>query len=184
MKTPQFTKSAVLTAAVVIGIAGAGVGVSHAATAPENNRPANKLISALAQKFNLKEDDIQKVFEEQRGQMEAQHEQAAQDRLTKAVADKKLTQDQANAIKAKQTEMKAIMESLKDKTKEERAATMKTQMETLKKWATDNKIPKEYLPLGGPRMEHGYPGFRKGFMGHRLQNDNDGDDTQQAPQQQ
>ncbi len=169
MKNSKFATSAAVTAAVIVGIAGPGIAAStYAASTPGSANPGSKLITAIAQRFNLKESDVQQVFNDQHTQMQAAREQQEADRLTQAVKDGKLTQAQADAITAKQAEMKAAMESLKGKTPAERQVAMKTQIESLKKWATDNKIPQKFFPLsGGPRMGHGHQGFEKNAFGER-----------------
>ncbi|MBU0545918.1 hypothetical protein KKA13_01545 [Patescibacteria group bacterium] len=49
------------------------------------------------------------------------------------------------------------MMNAKDLSKTERNAVMKTQMESLKKWAVDNNIPEQYV------LFHG--GFGRGLFG-------------------
>lgn len=136
------------------------------------DNPMSKLVTAIAQRFNLNVSDVQQVFdeqkaqmdaqrEEQRTQMEAQREQIFTGRINQAVTDGKLTQDQAAKILAKKAELEAQKTSLEGKTKEERRTamtTMKEQMDSLKQWATDNNIPQEYLPFLGFGMGRGHGG--------------------------
>lgn len=135
----------------------AGVGLVNAQSSQTSG---SGLVDKIAQKFNLNKDDVQKVFDEDRASHEAEMQQKMDERLTKAVKDGKLTQAQADAIKSKLSEMKSFMDSLKDKTEDERHEAMKTKMDELKQWATDNNIPKGYMPMGhgmrggpGPRGE-------------------------------
>lgn len=160
MKISKKTKMFVAVA-FALGVAATGAGVIHAATTTANStNPMNSLVSAIASKFNLNVTDVQQVFDDQRAQMETERKQQAADRIKQAVTDSKLTQDQADKIIAKQAEVSAFMETLKDKTDTERDAAMKTEMDSLKQWATDNSIPMQYMMfLGG----HGGPG--RGF-GH------------------
>jgi hypothetical protein len=148
-----------VAAAFVIGAAVTTAGVIHAATTNSTANPMGNLVNAIATKFNLNVSDVQAVFDAQRSEMEAQHTQAATDRIKQAVTDGKLTQEQSDKIIAKQAEMKTFMESLKDKSETDRRQAMKSNMDSLKQWATDNNIPAEYLMFVG---SHGGPGM--GFM--------------------
>lgn len=137
-------------------------------TTREGGNPISSLIKAIASKFNLSESDVQSVFDDQRTQMESQHKQMEQARLSQAVTDGKLTQAQADAITAKQAEMQADREANKDsfgsKTEAERKTEMEAKKADLEQWATDNNIPKEFMPFGGGRTPGG-PGGHGGFKG-------------------
>lgn len=128
------------------------------------------LVKAITEKFGLNQAEVQQVFEEHHTQMQQQHQADEATRLSQAVTDGKLTQDQADKITAKRAELQAQRES--DKTKfesmsdSERQAAMKAKMDELKQWATDNNIPAGYLPFGGGRGGHGGPGgMHKGMGG-------------------
>ena len=150
-----------MTATVGIAtLAGAGLVNAHTSSTSSAD-----LVDKIAQKFNLNKDDVQKVFDEDRAAHLAERQQQMEERLTQAVKDGKLTQAQADAIKAKLQEMKSFMDSLKDKTTQERHEAMKTKMDELKAWATQNNIPNGYLPMG-----HGMKG------GMRPDHDGDGPD--------
>jgi hypothetical protein len=116
---------------------------------------STSIVEKIASKFNLNKAEVQKVFDEERTVHEAEHQQAMKDRLAQAVKDGKLTQDQADKITAKQAEMKAYMDSLKDKTHEERHMAMESKRTELEQWAKDNNIPTEYLGKMGGRGGHG-----------------------------
>lgn len=143
----------------VLALAAVG-GAILADTTSQPNNPMSGLVSAIAQKFNLNASDVQQVFDEQRGKMQEERQQEMQqkfaERLSKAVSNGKITQDQANLITAKHTEMQTFMKSLEGKTKEEMRTLRKAQMDSLKQWAQDNNIPMQYLQFGGG-------GFGKGM---------------------
>ena len=166
MKT--FTKIAV-TSVAIVGLMGSGVGVIYAASSTaKTGNPFSNLVSAIATKFNLNASDVQKVFDEQQQQMAAQRQATEQQRmktmLDKAVTAGKLTQAQEDLIVAKQTEVKTFTESLTGKSATDRQAAMKTEMASLKTWATDNKIPAQYAMFGGgPGMGLGRGGMGMGF---------------------
>lgn len=147
-------------AALIIGLSAAGYGAVHAATSSGTN-PMSNLVSAIAQRFNLNPTDVQKVFDEQRSQIQAQHEQFFTDRVNQLVKDGKLTQDQANKILAKKAELEAFEKTLAGKTPQERRDAMQAEMNSLKQWAKDNNIPLGNLLFGGMKMGH----FRNGHMG-------------------
>lgn len=157
------TKKTLLIGAIVaaLGAGALGVGTTLAAEeGRENPEFVSELVTAIAEKFDLDPEAVQEVFDEQaeshREEMQAQHEQAFEDRLAQAVEDGTLTEDQVDLILAKRDEMKAYAESLKDLEPEERKEAMKEQMEELKDWAEENDIPMEYVRFGpGPRGAHG-----------------------------
>ncbi len=118
------------------------------------------LIDKLVTKFNLSRADVQQVFDEDRAAHEADRQVEMKARLDQAVKDGKLTQDQEDKLIAKQQEMKAYMETLKDKTEDERRTAMKAKMDEFKQWITDNNIPSEYGMFG-----RGHGGHRGPDMG-------------------
>lgn len=89
-------------------------------------------------------------------------------RLEQAVKDGKLTQAQADLIKAKHEEYKTAVEALKDKAAAERQAAIKTLDEGLKSWAKANNIPEQFvMPLGrglGEGMGRGQGMGKRGGM--------------------
>lgn len=136
----------------VLGLAIFGVSSAFAATKSESVKPIDALVSTLATKFNLNPAEVQTVVDqvrtEHRATMKADHLTALTSRLNKAVADKKLTQAQADAIIAKANEMTSFHASLQSMSEEERRTAMKEHMNSLKQWAEDNNIPKEYALFG------------------------------------
>ncbi len=163
-----------VTSAVAVGAVTIGATAIHAASNPTTTtrqNPMTSLVTAISQKFNLSQTDVQKVFDDQqtqmRQEMDAKRAEEQKTRLAAAVTAGKLTRAQSDLITAKQTEMKTFMDSLKDKTETERQTAMKTKMDELKAWATTNNIPEQYAlgfggHMGGPAGEHG---GRGGFGG-------------------
>lgn len=152
-------KSLMVAGAVAtIGVAGiAGLGVASAAT---DSNKSDSLIDKIAAKFNVDKSEVKAVFDEERAEREAEHQQKLEERLSELVKDGKLTEDQKAKILAKHAELKAAMESeretLQDKTKEEVRTLMQQRQEELKKWAEENGIPIEYLPFAqGSPHKHG-----------------------------
>lgn len=148
-------------AALAVGLAGTyGYGVAHATSTTSDNR--SSLITKLAETFNLKKEDVQAVFDADRAERQAEHQQKLEERLSQAVQDGTITETQKAKILAKLAELKAKMEAnreaFKDKSPEERKATLQQQREELRQWAADNDIPMEFLHFGvrghGPGFHH------------------------------
>jgi molecular chaperone DnaK (HSP70) len=156
-------KTLILSAATLTVAAGTllGIGMAQAdETDLADARPS--LVQRIAEKFNLNQDEVQVVFDEFKGERQAEHRAKLEERLQKAVDEGKLTAEQRDAMLAKMDEMKNFMESLKDKTPEERKDALEQKHAELKKWAEDNDIPEGFRMFFGP---HGKPGHR-GPQGH------------------
>lgn len=139
--------------AAALTVAAAGIGSVDAATeSPEKTNPINGLVAAIASKFNLDLHEVQSVFDEQKNRMDAQRMKNFEDRLNNAVAAGKLTQAQADGIRAKQSDMEKLRTEMQGKTKEEIRTAVKAKMADLKQWAEDNNIPKGYMMMGGRAM--------------------------------
>jgi hypothetical protein len=135
-------KKHLVVAAVIAGVG--SLGIMGLASAASNAKP-NSLASELAQKFNLKQADVQ-----------SQHESKYEDRLAQAVKDGKLTAAQKDQILAKHKELINSMTALKDKAPAERKAAIEQQRKDIEAWEKANTIPAGYLG-----------GVDKGF-GHRF----------------
>lgn len=183
MKMPK-SSTLIAAGAIALGLTVTGIGVTYAATGSTGtgNNPMSNLVTAISQKFNLNQSDVQKVFDEQHAQMEVQHEQAFKDRLAQAVTDGKLTQDQSDKIVAKMAELKSQRDADKatfaSLTQAERQAKMQARAAELKQWAIDNNIPADFSPFNmggrGPGMGKGMGRMMHGGRGQ----DNDDDDAQ------
>lgn len=131
-------------------------------------KPFTGLAQAIATKFNLSEVDVQSVIDEamKNGRAEMKKNCPNENtRLTQAVTDGKITQAQADLIKAKHEELQTVrkdnMEKMKTMTATEREAAMNAEKESLQKWAKDNNIPEEFAGMYG-----GGHGRGPGGMGH------------------
>lgn len=155
-------------ASIIALTGGAGVLAATDATSTGTN-PESSLIDKLVATFGLNKSDVQAVFDQERTERQAEQQ------LTQAVTDGKLTEDQKSKILAKQQEMQTFMDSLKDKTMDERRAAMDSKRTELRQWVTDNTIPQAYarfvMGMGGPRGGHGGPGM--GGPGGRMHDDLD-----------
>jgi len=144
-------KSLMIAGAVAsIGLAGGAAGVKAVSAESDGS---NTLADKIAQKFNLNKDEVQKVFEENHAEKEAEHQTEIEDRLTTAVKDGKLTEDQKTKILAKLEEMRnsrPTPEEFDGKAEEGRREFKVEKHDELEQWAKDNNIPMEYLHPGGP----------------------------------
>lgn len=164
MKKQLIAAAAVAT----IGIAGLGAGVANAASSTSTNtNPMSGLVDAIATKFNLSKDEVQKVVDEQHATMQAERETQVKADVAKLVTDGKITQAQADAINTKRAELQktrdAKRDTMKDKTDAERKAARDAEKTALETWAKDNGIDTQYLKYV---IGHGGPGG-KGGPGHK-----------------
>ena len=132
-----------------------GLAVSKALA--EDSEFTPPIISRLAEKFNLNEDEVQAVFdavrEEHGVQMQEQMQQQREERLNQAVADGVITQEQMDALLAKWQEMH-----------EERNAERQQHRTEMDAWFESQGIDHEAL------MEYGGFGGRRGMggLGYRI----------------
>jgi uncharacterized membrane protein YhiD involved in acid resistance len=145
-------KVIIASSIAALGVTGlAGGAVFATANSTSGTDAMSGLVSAIATKFNLKKDDVQKVFDEQRTQMETQREQEVKDQVAQLVKDGKLTQAQADKINAKRAEL--VKEREANRTSEQNLtdAQRKTKMEerktALDTWFKDNNIDSQYVYL-------------------------------------
>jgi hypothetical protein len=134
--------SGAIVAAGLSGLVGAQV-----VNAASDTSGSQGLVDKIASTFNLNKSDVQKVFDEERQQREANREQKFEDRVNQAVKDGKLSQTLADQLIAKQKELATYRDSLKDKTPKERRDLMKVKRDELRSWAKQNNIS---LNLIGP----------------------------------
>lgn len=156
-------KLALLSGAIaIVGLS--SIAVLNVASAANQTNKEDTLVSKISQKFNLNKSDVQKVFDEEHLAREAEMKANYESKLTQAVKDGKITEDQKTKLLAKEAELHTYMQSLNDKTREERKTAMDVKRTELEKWAKDNGISNDYLPgpmggkgkmMGGGRGMHG-----------------------------
>lgn len=154
-------------AATTIGLA-SFVGVASAQT------ESTSLVDKLSQRFNIDKSEVQKVFDENKTQHQAERQQRSEAHLSQAVKDGKLTEEQKSKILAKQKELMSAMDSKRESMKSQRVAMankteaerqqlmeqhrteMDKQRSEIENWEKQNNIPSGYLGLGGPGGGHGH----------------------------
>jgi UTP:GlnB (protein PII) uridylyltransferase len=154
----RFNKGLILPAAVAVFTLGA-VATMSTVMAATSSTNSDSLAGKIAQKFNLNQSDVQSVIDQNKTDHQAARQQKIEDKLTQAVKDGKITNDQKDKILAKlqelQAERQANRDSLKDLTPAERKAKLEAKRAELKQWAKDNNIPDQFL-----RLLAGHPGPR------------------------
>lgn len=153
-------KKIAIGALSLVTVASLGMGVAaHAASSSTD--PMSGLVDKIATRFNLNKADVQKVFDDNRTEHDAQRTAEQKTRLDAAVTAGTITADQEKLITAKLAELKTARDNAKNMTDDQRKAAMKSERDSLKAWATDNKIPMNLLrPMGGPH--HGGHGPMNG----------------------
>ena len=150
-----------------VGIAGLTTfGIANAETSGDSgDSPMSSLVDKIASTFNLDKSKVQEVFDAERTEREAQHEQERTEKLQALVDDGKITTAQKAAIESKIKEMKAERqankEDPKDLTSEERKAKMEEKRTALETWAKEQGLELSDLKgilgggpgRGGPRGE-------------------------------
>lgn len=159
MQKPLIIASAAaLVSTLVVG----GSVMAQSASTPDS------LVDKVAQKFNLNKEEVKKVINEHQDELKVEHEQKYEERLSQAVKDGMLTEDQKTKILAKHKELMAKREAggdkredFKDKTEAERKQFMtqrRAKMDSLRteieKWEKDNNIPSGYLTPGSKGGKH------------------------------
>lgn len=166
-------KNSLLVGGAVISVGAASiasVGIAAAATNNTDTSGQSSIVDKLVTKFGLNKADVQKVFDEEKTTRDAERQQKTADKLAELVKDGKLTQEQADKLTAKakelQTTRQANRDAMKDKTDEERKATMDKERDAIKTWLSDNKIDEKYARfIFGGGHGHGGPGRPEGRHG-------------------
>lgn len=156
-----------LIATLVLGtLVTAGV-LSTGQVKAEESQPL-PIWQRIAEKFNLNQDEVQTAFEEGRGQKRGQRQIQREEKLGQAVSDGVISEDQKQALMAKQEEMKANRPEkgeFRNLSQEEREAQRETKRAEMQSWAEGQGIDLESLHdyMGGPegRGENGR-GMRPG----------------------
>lgn len=145
-----------VAAAAAVTIGGASIIGVNAVSA---ETPGDTLVEKIATRFNLNQDEVQAVFDEQRAEREAERATQLSERLQAKVDDGTITAEQKTTLEAKLAEMRDQHEASRDSdlTREELRDQHQEARDELQSWAAENNIPlDELLPLQGGG--HGGPG--------------------------
>ena len=174
-------KKVIISALILGAVALAGAYGISKVSANENGNAfgQNSIIQKLASRFNLNENDVKTVFEENRNEMQNKRQEECENRLSKLADEGKITQEQKGAIQKKQQEMRKENENrqaeMKNLSQEERKATQKNRQEErnkhqeeMKKWAEENGIDTEVLnQFMSGRINSDRGQFGGGFRGNK-----------------
>lgn len=138
---------------VAVTIAGAAAFAATQSYAQTADTTRTTLVQRIAQRFNLQESDVQTVFDEARQEHQSQMHAQFEARLTTAVENGKLTEEQKQSILAKHQELMAEhdaeRESLRNMIPEERRAHHQEERAELEAWAAENGIDLQFfMPMG------------------------------------
>lgn len=123
-----------------------GVGVVSAGTVTSN------LSQKIADKFSLNAEDVQKVIDENGGEMHARNGAGMETRLSDLVSEGKITEEQKVAILNKHEEMRNEMDNL---SKEERNAKRDEHRVEMKSFFESIGVDSSLFPQNGPRGNRG-----------------------------
>ncbi|MDQ1283732.1 MAG: hypothetical protein QG620_80 [Patescibacteria group bacterium] len=141
-------KKVIVPALALAVVLGAGVYGISKVSAEENGRRFS-MVEKIAEKFGLNKGEVEKVFEENRSEHQAQMKNNFEERLNEAVSKGELTEAQKQLILAKKEEMENEREKNREDHRnlsaEERKNKMEERRSELEKWAKDNGIDVGYL---------------------------------------
>lgn len=133
-----------MLSALVLTVAGAALFGSVSVYAQTPTGQSQSLVQKLAQKFGLKEADVQAVFDEDKNERHANMQARFEEQLNQAVKDGKINETQKQAIIKKMAELKAQKEAShaqeKTMTSEEHRAAYEAKRQDLESWAQQNGI--------------------------------------------
>ena len=126
------------------------------------------LIAEIAQRFNLNRAEVQSVFDEQRGEIRARHQEMFEQRLANAVESGQITEDQKQLIierhEQMQEERESSLENWQNLTPEERRQANQERKGQMEAWAEENGI--DFKFFGQIAGSHGPgKGLGRGMMG-------------------
>lgn len=129
MKVNKKLAVAGLTAAVgVSSLAGIGVVSAHYGAGDSD------IAAKIAEKFNLSEDEVQTVFDEEKEAMQAEKAAERSEKLQELVDSGDITAEQKTLLEEKQSELQVQQESNR---------------EALDAWADENSIDTKYIMMSG-----------------------------------
>lgn len=116
------------------------------------------IVERIAERFGLNESEVESFFDEVREERREKKQIRAEERLSQAVADGLITEEQKQLIIEKKAELKDEKESLRGLEPEERREAMQELRAEFEEWAEDNGIDLSELR---PDSDH------KSFRRHR-----------------
>lgn len=150
-------------AAIVAGsMLAVTVASAHSGVSEEKQ---SERVSALAERFNLDESEVQSFFDDQRAEHREEHEAKRAEHIKELIESGTLTQAQADELIALKDEAKSSIEALKesDADREEIKKLMEENRSKVEAWASEQGINLEDLRLEGhEKGGHGHHGKMRG----------------------
>lgn len=157
---------------VLLSVSGALLYTTSKANAQTSGENLQTIVQRLSQKFNLKEQDVQSVFNEHRQEKLKLSEQNYNLMLDQAVKNGSITEAQKQLILAKHNEILKYKLDNQDRfanmNVQQRLDEKQKHREEILNWAKQNNIDTKYLYLVGAR--NGF--MHKGGMMKRMWNGN------------
>lgn len=127
-----------VTTVAVASLAGIGTASAHQG----NNGNGDSIVDRLSTTFGLNREEVQTVFDEQKSERQEMRRENREKNLQGLVDSGVISEDQKNALDAKNEERKAAMKELKsqDLTKEEMRTQMNELRSEFKAWASEQGI--------------------------------------------
>ncbi len=158
----------------IFTVAGAvGIGSAFA-----DDSQHSSIAQKIADRFSLNVDDVNKVFEEQQAERQAEMKQKQEDQLNSLVSEGKITEEQKQLLINKFEEKRAENESnkgnksqnkeeFKNMTQEERKAERAQRQAEMDAWFEANGIDKELFSKMGENGPQGQRGPHGGNNGRK-----------------
>jgi hypothetical protein len=122
------------------------------------------LVQKIAERFDLDEGEVQSVFNEYRDEHFAEMYAMHEEKLSDAVADGKITEEQKQMILEKHEKMHNLSLETADLDPEARHQRMHEVREESRTWENENDVDMHYS--GAKRLRTGFGhGFKAGYMG-------------------
>jgi putative NIF3 family GTP cyclohydrolase 1 type 2 len=118
--------------------------IPHSRTDAQTNTVSD-IVARIAEKFNLKQEDVQKVFDEEKARHKAQWQKNLEAKLNDAVKNGDITDSQRQAILEKQKEIQSFRDSLKNLPDDQRKEKIRSFYDELQKWINKQGLTKKQL---------------------------------------
>lgn len=150
----NITKQAMIIGAGVLAIGASGLGVSATTSALQDSdgESQNGIVSALASKFNLKEDEVNEVFNDQREERSEAMKAEREESLKSALNDEKISQAQYDHITSAWSELDQIRDGEKTDENRQKANTIRKELHV---WIEEQNIDKSALGMPEHGGRHG-----------------------------
>ena len=114
------------------------------------------IVQKLVERFGLNEEEVKAVFDEEREERQIENQTRFEDKLSEAVENGDLTEDQKQLILTKKAEVQEKPGELEGLSLEERRTVMEKHKKEMESWAEENGIDLKYL-FGGRGFGPGRP---------------------------